>query len=729
MRRIALLLIVLGWILQPAVAQQKKQIEFRHLFDGTFSPAGIQNINWMQDGQYYTALVRKLDNAELRKYDITTGDYEVLIASSELKVEGRSTPVRIQDYQFSADETKLLIKTDIESIWRRSTRENYYVHDLETGETRKLTKSEEKQQYAQFSPKGDKVAFVRNNNLFLTNLATGEEKAITTDGEFNKIINGAADWVYEEEFGFAKAWYWSPDGQKIAFYRFDETRVKEFFMTAWGDLYPGQIRFKYPKAGEQNSTVRIGVYDLEDESITWMDIGEETNQYIPRINWTRNSNTLAIRRMNRLQNKQDLMLADVSTGETEIIKTETSDAWVDVNDDLVFLENGEQFIYTSEEDGYNHIYLYNMSGELIRQVTGGEWEVTNFLGYNEENQTVYYISTEESPLERHLYSIGIDGGGKKKLSNGEGWHTVNMSSDYKYYIKTYSSPFNPPEYVLYEGEGDQVRVLEDNSGLEETLSEYQLPEKEYLTIELPQAGLNAYMLKPYDFDPSKKYPVLFHVYGGPGSQTVTKIFDFGQQALWHYYLTTKGYIVVSVDNRGTGGRGRDFEKQLYKKLGQYEIEDQIASARYLAEEFDFIDSTRTGIWGWSYGGYMSSLGISKGHDVFSTAIAVAPVTHWRFYDTIYTERFMQTPQMNPEGYRTGSPMAYADQIEGNYLLIHGTEDDNVHFQNAVEWINVLIEHDIQFETMYYPGRNHGIYGGNTRFHLFEMMNSFILENL
>ncbi len=729
MRKIALLFIVLGWMLQPAVGQQKKPIEFNHLFDGTFSPAGIQNIDWMQDGRYYTALVRKLDNAELRKYDITTGDYEVLITSSGLKAEGRNTPIRIQDYQFSADETKLLIKTDIESIWRRSTKENYYVHNLETGETRKLTSTKEKQQYAQFSPKGDKVAFVRNNNLFLTDLATGEEKAITTDGAFNEIINGATDWVYEEEFGFAKAWYWSPDGQKIAFYRFDETEVKEFFMTQWGELYPKQIRFKYPKAGEKNSVVKIGVYDLETGKITWMDIGAEADQYIPRINWTRDSNILAIRRMNRLQNRQDLMLADVSSGETEIIKTETSDAWVDVNDNLVFLENGEQFIYTSEEDGYNHIYLYNIDGELVRQVTKGEWEVTSFLGYNEKNQTLYYVSTEESPLERHLYSIHIDGENKKKLSEGEGWHSVNMSSDYTYYIKTYSAPFSPPEYVLYEEGGRQVRVLEDNSRLAETLNKHQLPKKEYIEIELPQARLNGYMLKPHDFDPSKKYPVLFYVYGGPGSQTVTKIFDFGQQALWHYYLTTQGYIVVSVDNRGTGGRGRDFEKQVYKKLGQYEIADQIASANYLAEEYSFIDPSRIGIWGWSYGGYMSSLGISKGHDTFSTAIAVAPVTHWRFYDTIYTERFMQTPQMNPEGYAQGSPIAYADQIDGSYLLVHGTGDDNVHVQNSIEWMNVLIDHDVQFETMYYPDRNHGIYGGNTRFHLFKMMNSFILENL
>ena len=729
MKKLLLFFILFGWVIQPVQSQQKKAIEFEHLFNGTFSPSGIQNVNWMKDGQYYTALVRTSSDIELRKYDILNGDYEVLTASSQLRAEGRSNPIYIQDYQFSADETKLLIKTDVEQLWRRSTKENYFVHNLETGETSKLTQSDEKQQYAKLSPAGDKAAFVQNNNLFLVNLETGEEKQITTDGEFNKIINGATDWVYEEEFGFAKAWYWSPDGSKIAYYRFDETRVKEFFMTEWGSLYPGLTRFKYPKAGEQNSIVKIGVYDLNSEETTWMDIGEETDQYIPRINWTKDSGTLAIRRMNRLQNKQDLMLANVETGNTETIKTETSDAWIDVNDDLRFLENGEQFIYVSEESGYNHIYLYNMDGKKIRQVTKGDWEVTHFIGYNGSNDKLYYISTEDSPLERHLYSINIDGSGKTKMSGGEGQNSVNMSRDYKYYIETFSGPGHPPVYTLHESNGDEVRILEDNAGLNEVMSEYKLPQKEFMKIDLPQTTLNGYMLKPHDFDPAKKYPVLFYVYGGPGSQTVSKSFASGQRPMWHKYLTEKGYIVISVDNRGTGARGRDFEKQLYKKLGQYEVTDQIDAAKYLIEKYDFIDASRVGIWGWSYGGYMSSLALAQGSDVFSTAIAVAPVTSWRFYDTIYTERFMQTPQMNPEGYEKGAPLTYADQIKGNYLLVHGTGDDNVHFQNAVEMVNRLVAEDVDFETMFYPNRSHGIYGGNTRKHLYRMLNDFILENL
>lgn len=729
MKKFLLLLVFFGWIVQPILAQQKKSIGFEHIFNDTFAPEGIRSVNWMKDGQYYTALERTENDIELRKYDILTGDYEVIVASSDLNAEGREKPIMIQGYQFSADEKKILIKTDVESIWRRSTRENYFICNIETGETTKLTESDQKQQYAKLSPSGNKAAYVQNNNLHLVNLQQGEEKAITTDGKFNHIINGATDWVYEEEFGFARAWYWSPDGEKIAFYRFNETRVKEFFMTEWGKLYPGLTRFKYPKAGEQNSIVKIGVYDLESGKTTWMDVGSENDQYIPRINWTKNSNTLAIRRMNRLQNKQDLMLANTNTGKTEIIKTETSDAWIDVNDDLKFLKNGEQFIYTSEESGYNHIYLYNMDGNLVRQITKGDWEVTNYLGYDEDSEKIFYVSTEESPLQRHLYSINIDGTGKKKMSDGKGWNDINMSRDYKYYIETFSNATIPPQYTLYKGTGDEVRLLEANAALKDTLEAYKTPTKEYIDVELPQATLNGYILKPYNFDPDKKYPVLFYVYGGPGSQTVTKRFGSGQRTMWHRYLASQGYLVISVDNRGTGGRGRDFEKQLYKQLGQSEVEDQIDAARQLVAKHDYIDENRVGIWGWSYGAYMSTLVLAQGGDLFNTAIAVAPVTSWRFYDTIYTERFMQTPQMNPEGYKKGSPLRYADQIDGNYLLVHGTGDDNVHFQNAVELVNKLIAEAVQFETMYYPDRAHSIYGGNARKHLYKMMSNFIQENL
>jgi dipeptidyl-peptidase-4 len=707
-----------------------QSIQFQHLFDDTFSPERVRSVNWMNDGRYFTAIDAIKEGVELRKYDITTGDYEVLLSSQDLVPEGQEQPIALQGYQFSADETKLLIKTDVEQIWRRSTREHYYVYDLKSGELNKLTNSDEKQQYAEFSPAGDKVAFVRNNDLFWVDLDSGRETQITSDGEENKIINGASDWVYEEEFSFAKAWFWAPDGNRIAFYRFDESRVKQYsFPEYHGGNYTDHVTYKYPKAGEQNSIVTIGVYDLDQAETTWMDIGDEIDQYIVRLNWTQDPHRVAIRRMNRLQNKQDLMIADASTGETEIIKTETSDTWIDENDDLTFLENGKEFIYVSEEDGYNHIYLYGMDGKQKRQVTEGDWEVTQFLGYDEDSKRIYYISTEDSPLERHLYSIKINGRRKKELGEASGWYDINMSPDFRYYIETFSAPNTPPIYTLRDQDGDEIRVLEDNQALADRLQEYAMPHKEYLQLDLKEAGsLNAYIYKPADFDSTKQYPVLMYVYGGPGSQTVTKRFDSGQRAMWHRYLVSKGYLVVSVDNRGTGARGRDFEKQTYKQLGLLETTDQIEAAKYFGT-LPYVNEDRIGIWGWSYGGYMTTFSMEKGNDVFSTGIAVAPVTHWKFYDTIYTERFMQTPQLNPDGYRRTAPLNYADQITGDFLLIHGTSDDNVHFQNTVELTKQLIQSNVEYQTLIYPNSNHGIYTGGARPHLWRNMTEFILNHL
>lgn len=724
MKALKLSVLFLAFFSLTAVAQDKQPIEFEQLFDGTFAPENVQNVRWMNNGNYYSAT----NENKIIRYHIVNGNELVLFDGADFTGTDGESPFRIQGYQFSADENKILLKTDVEQIWRRSTRENYYVYDRNTKELTKLTGSDEKQQYAELSPAGDRAAFVRDNNLFWVDLNTGEETQITDDGEFNKIINGAADWVYEEEFGFAKAWFWSPDGDRIAFYKFNEERVNEFFMTEWGELYPEPIRFKYPKAGEQNSKVSIYVYHLDSGETTTMDVGEETDQYIPRINWTKDNDVLAIRRMNRLQNKQDLMLANVESGTTEVILTEQSDTWLDVHDNLIFLNNGEQFITTSEKDGYNHIYLYNLEGKELEQITKGPWDVTELIGHDDREYQVYYVSAEESPLERQLYRVRVDGERKQKLTEKAGWNEVNMSRDFKYYINTWSDSYSAPVVTLHRKNGRQVRTIQDNQELEQHLSEYNYIHKEFTTFKVNGATLNAFMLKPADFDPSKKYPVLMYVYGGPGSQTVTRAFESRDRAIWHHYLANQGYIVVSVDNRGTGARGRDFKNQTYKQLGVLETQDQIAVAEKLAE-MDYVDAGRIGIWGWSYGGYMSTLSLAEGNDVFSTAIAVAPVTDWRFYDTIYTERFMQTPQLNPEGYNAGSPLVKAGQIKGNYLLIHGTGDDNVHYQNTIEMIDALVAADVQFDTFIYPNRNHGIYGGNTRKHLYKMMTDYILENL
>lgn len=724
MKILKLSIVLLAMCSITAIAQDKKPIEFEHLFDETFTSNSIQNVRWMNDGEFYSAT----NDNKIIRFNIVDGTEEVLFDGADFEGSDGEEPFNIQGYQFSADESKFLIRTDVEQIWRRSTRENYYVYDIASNDLSKLTDSEEKQQYAELSPQGDRSAFVRDNNLFWVDLENGTETQITDDGEFNKIINGAADWVYEEEFGFAKAWFWSPDGDRIAFYRFDEERVNEFFMTEWGGLYPEAVKFKYPKAGEENSIVSIHVYHLDSDDTVPMEIGEETDQYIPRVNWTNDNDLLAIRRMNRLQNKQDLLFADAETGSSKVILSEESETWIDVHDDLYFLDNGEQFITTSDKDGYNHIYLYDMQGQELQQVTEGEWDVTNFIGHNERNYRLFYVGAEESPLERHLYSVRVDGKRKQKLTEGEGWHTINMSRDFKYYINNWSDYNKPAEISLHRQDGNEVRTLEANADLAQKLDKYAFVEKEFMTLEVNGADLNAYMMKPVDFDSTQQYPVLMYVYGGPGSQTVTRNFESAQRPMWHQYLLSQGYIIVSVDNRGTGARGRDFKKQTYKKLGQLETADQVEAARTIAQ-LSYIDENRIGIWGWSYGGYMSSLALAEGSDVFSTAIAVAPVTDWRYYDTIYTERFMQTPQLNPEGYNEGAPITKAGEIEGSYLLIHGTGDDNVHYQHTVDMIDALIAADVQFETMIYPDKAHSIYGGNARRHLYRLMSEFILENL
>lgn len=699
-------------------AQEPKPIEFDHLFDGTFTPNTINNVRWMNDGRFYSAS----DGAKITRFNITNGDSEVIFDGAEFD------NIRVQGYEFSADENLILIETDVEQLWRRSTKANYFIYNREENTLQKLTESEEKQQYAALNSEGDRDAFVQNNNLFWVDLATGEQYQITEDGEFNSVINGAADWVYEEEFGFAKAWFWSPNGDRIAFYRFDETDVKQFTMETWGELYPQEVRFKYPKAGEENAIVSIHVFDIPTGEITTMDIGEETDQYIPRINWTRNNNLLAIRRMNRLQNQEELLFADVTSVQTEVILTEESDTWLDVHDDLMFLNNGKQFITTSARTGYNHVYLYKMDGEEIRQITKGEYDVTEIIGFDERRHNLYYMSTEVSPLERHFYRVRVDGRRKRAITEENGWYSINMSRDFKYYIQTYSDYNKPPVITLHEGGGKQVRVLEDNADVRKNLNEFAHQTKEFMVLDVNGQPLNAYMITPPNFDENEEYPVLMYVYGGPGSQTVTRAFEYGQRPMWHQYLANQGYIIVSVDNRGTGGRGEAFKNQTYLQLGVLETEDQIEAARQIAD-LAFVDDERIGIWGWSYGGFMSTNALAQGNDVLSTAIAVAPVTHWKYYDTIYTERFMRTPQENPEGYEAGSPINYVDQITGDYLLIHGTGDDNVHYQNAVVLVEELIKHDIQFETMFYPNRNHGIYGGNTRRHLWKMMSNFILEKL
>lgn len=632
-------------------------------------------------------------------------------------------------YSFNSDETKALIISDEESIYRRSSKGIFYLVDIETGQKQQLMQGE-KISYATLSPDNKNVAFVKENNLFMVDLATNQLTQITADGASNKIINGAADWVYEEEFSMAQAFEWSPDGKKIAFIRFDESDVPEFNMQVWGGLYPEDYKFKYPKAGEKNALVSIHVYDLASGKTQKIDSGTNPDTYLPRIYWTKDASTLAFIRLNRLQNQMDLFHANAVSGDATLIISDRAETYVDLdyNDNLMYLSDGKSFIRSSEQDGFKHLYHHDIDGKLIKQITSGDWEVSSIVGIDEKSKKVYFVSTEISPLERNLYVIGMDGKGKKLLTPAQGTHAINMSPDHRFFIDYYSTAEMPVRVSLNAATGSELKVLEDNQALRDRLAGFALGKKEFMSFQTVDGTLlNAYMIKPADFDLSKKYPVLMYVYGGPGSQNVVNGWG-GVREFWHHQLAAEGYIIACVDNRGTGARGRDFKHSTYANLGKLETIDQIEGAKFFGK-MSFVDPARIGIWGWSYGGYMSSLALMIGHDVFKTAIAVAPVTTWRYYDTIYTERFLQTPQLNPAGYDDNSPITHVNKLQGNLLLVHGTGDDNVHFQNAVDLVNALVAADKQFESFYYPNRNHGISGGNTSWHLYTQMTHFLKRKL
>jgi dipeptidyl-peptidase 4 len=707
----------------------KQEITLEDIWSkGTFRAKGISGLASMKDGLHYTSVQGNDNEVFIVRYDYKTGSaIDTIVKGSLLIPEGEKKPIEIEDYKFSPDENKILLATETEAIYRHSTKENNYIYDRKSKKLSLLSDAG-KQMYADFSPDGNKVAFVRDNNLFYKDLVSNKEVQITKDGKQNSIINGATDWVYEEEFSFAKAFHWSPDGKKIAFYKFDESNVKEYFFPEFGKLYPVEYRYKYPKAGEANAIVSIHIYDLASANEKTVNTGTEKDQYIPRIKWTNSPLQLSLQRMNRHQNKLELMLADANTGSTKVIITEESQSYIDISDNLTFLKDGQNFIWSSEKDGFNHLYLYNLSGRLVKQITSGKWEVTDFKGIDEKTKMVYYMSTEVSATDRDLYSIHLDKGKKTKLTSGKGTNNVDFSEGYKYYINTFSDANTPYKVTLHTANGKQQKVLEDNESVIKKMVSFNFSKKEFFSFKNSEGiDLNAWMIKPPDFDPAKKYPVFMTVYGGPGINTVNNAWG-GSDYLWHNMLAGKGYIVVSVDNRGTGARGEKFKKCTYMQLGKLETEDMIESAKYLGS-LPYVDKSRIGIEGWSYGGYMAALAITKGADYFKSAISIAPVTNWRYYDSIYTERFLQTPQENPVGYDDNSPINFVSKLKGKYLLVHGTGDDNVHFQNSVEMITALVKANKQFDLFIYPDKNHGIYGGNTRLHLYTKMTTFIEENL
>lgn len=717
--RFTLLLLWLGIGQLQAQESKKEPIPIRDIWaSAKLFPQTVRGVNWMKDGAYYSSLE---ENAIIQ-YDIRSGE------AVDTLYSGEAQELDIADYALSPSEEYILVQSNKESIYRRSFVAQYYHGTLEDGRLEALD-PEGSQSYATFSPGEDKIAYVRDNNLYYKDLQSGEIVQVTQDGQENSIINGSTDWVYEEEFAITKAFFWSPDGKKLAYLKFDESAVPEYNMQMWGELYPEDYRYKYPKAGETNSTVRVFVYDLSTKKHKEIEIGAEKDQYIPRMQWTKDASLLSIRRLNRLQNHLEILHADVESGQLKTAYEEQNETYIEIYDDVVYLEGGKRFMISSEKDGFRHFYLYNMKGELINQVTEGDWEVSEFHGVDEQEGVLYYSSHEESPLENHFYRINLDGGRKKALTKRSGHHRINLSISKEWFLDYYSTA-NQPEAVSLKDtkKGKAKRELKKNAAIEDYLKSHQSSPVAFDQLKLKNGTeLNYYMIKPADFDPEQEYPVLMFVYGGPGSQMVSNGW-LGHNYYWFQHLAAKGYIVACVDNRGTGGRGTDFKKCTYGDLGKLELEDQLEAARMLAD-LDYVDENRLGIWGWSFGGYMTALCMTRGEGLFKMGISVAPVTNWRFYDTIYTERFLKTPQDNASGYDDNSPIFYAKGLKGEYLLIHGTGDDNVHFQNAIAFQDALIAANKQFETFYYPNRDHGIYGGITRYHLYKRMTRFVEENL
>lgn len=704
------------------LSSQTKPISLADIWQrGVFMPVFQQEWQSHPDPDLYTML----SNNKIIAYQFETGkEKSVLVDGSKLTYNGKVVP--IEEYIISQDGNTFIIGSNLESIYRHSVKGNYYVYFKKENKFIKID-GEGNVRLPDISPDGHKIAYVRENNLYVLDLSTLKEITITSDGKFNEIINGSTDWVYEEEFGFTKGFEWSPDGQYIAFYRMDESKVKQFTLTYYGDLYPEEYKYKYPKAGEDNSLVDIYIYNCSNNTKVKTDLGSVTDQYVPRIKWTYLPGTLAIQRLNRLQNHLDILFANATDGKTKVISSDENKCFVEITDDWHFLKDGRWFI-TSEKSGFNHIYLYDANGALISQVTNGNWDVKSVAAFDEKKSLVYYNSYEDGAMNQMLYSVNISTGEKKKITEEPGTHEITFSSGYQYFNDNFSNANLPPVYRVCNASGKILYVTENNQKLVDITKEYGFTPKEFFTCKATDGTeLNGWMIKPANLEKGKKYPVLMYVYGGPGAQTVENSWGYYDLA-WFEMLAQKGYIVVSVDNRGTSGKGESFKKATYLQLGKYETEDQIDVAKYLGT-LDYVDAGRIGMFGWSFGGYLTSLCMTKGADYFKTGIAVAPVTNWRYYDNIYTERYMRTPQENADGYDKNSPMFFAKKLKGKFLLVHGSADDNVHMQNSMDFITELVKANKDFEMFLYPNKNHGIYGGNTRYHLYNKMTNFILNNL
>jgi dipeptidyl-peptidase-4 len=708
-----LIVIILG---QSLLIAQTKKLTIDDIYANRgLRSKSISGLKWFDNGNKFS-FVKYEENA-IYEHNVATGEEKKILGSDELKTADGGQ-INLMNYEWSPDGKYFLITGLLPA---RSVKSGgaFYVYDIAEEKFQLIIDSEGELVNAQFSPDGKKLGFVRANNIFVADIESAEEKQLTFDGS-ETILNGVFDWVYEEEFSIIMGWEWSPDSKSIAFWRLDQSNVPKVFITKYDSLYFPPSEQYYPKPGADNSLVKIGVEDIASAKTVWIDLGNETDIYIPRIKYTNDPSKLSVQRLNRLQNKLELMIADANTGKTNTIISETDSCWVDVYDNLNFLDDGKRFIWSLERDGFHHLYLFDINGKLINQITKGNWEIDKLISVDEKNETVYYTSLERSPLNKDLYSINLDGSNKKRITEDKGTHSIEMSLNNKFFIDKYSNANKKPSTILYDVEGNEIRKL-----IEADMSdynEYDISPIEFLTFTTSDGvELNAGIIKPSDFDPSKKYPVFIDNYSGPGSQIVQDVWG---TSLIHRMYAQNGYIIFWLDNRGTGGRGKAFKNIVYKNLGHYEVNDMIEGAKYLIST-GYVDSSRIGISGTSYGGYVAALTILKGADYFKAAIVGIPVIHWKFYDTIYTERYMQTPDLNPEGYKESSPLEYVNMLKGKLLLIHGIADDNVHLQNSIAFIKALQKANKQFDVMLYPEAKHGGFGR----HYLELMTEFIYANL
>lgn len=690
-----------------------QEITLDKIYSGYYRGKGIAGITSMKNGENYLVI----EPSGIAKYSYKTS-----------QKEGNLVDGSFESYEFSDDESKILLLKESQPIYRHSFLGVYDVKDLKSGKNLSLNDGKPVQE-PRFSPDATKISFIVDNNLFYQDLNSGKITQITEHGVKNKVLNGLADWVYEEEFGHARLYEWAKNSADILFVKLVETDVPEIYIPIYGkSLYPNEMRYKYPKAGEKNSVASAYIYHLADGKKSKVNLDNFKNYYIPNVFQTANPDEIVLITSQRTQNASDVLKVNTKTGQATKLFTESDDKWIDTdNVTLEFLEDNS-FLWASERDGFRHLYWYDKDGKLKKQVTKGNWEVTEYYGYNPKSQEIFVQTTEKGSINKVVSKINIQNGKSQLISNADGNNSANFSKNYNYFIETSSTAAKPYTYILKDGNGKQLKELQNNDDQLKKLQADNFSVKEFITI--PNAAgdqMNAWIIKPKNFDPNKKYPLFMYQYSGPGSQQVANSWDSGN-ALWFEMLAQKGYIIACVDGRGTGFKGAKFKKVTYKNLGKYEIEDQIAAAKWLGNQ-KYIDKTRIGIFGWSFGGYMASLAMTKGADVFKTGIAVAPVTNWRYYDSVYTERFLLTPQENPAGYDENSPTTYANLLKGKFLLIHGTADDNVHFQNSMEFSEALIQNKKQFEFMAYPDKNHGIYGGQTRPQLYQKMTDFILENL